>query len=115
MGILWEDSFWVFFFLTVVIGGGAAYMTGRALASTWRPIVQPILYTILLAAVVRFFHYALFGGDLLSVHYYVVDAAVLIGLALLGYRITRVGQMVRQYDWLYERAGPFAWREKTGG
>ncbi len=115
MGILWENSFPVFLALTVIIGGGAAYMTGRALAAHWRPIIQPILYTLLLAMVVRFFHYALFEGSLLSLHYYLVDAAVLIAAALLGYRITRVRQMVTQYSWLYERAGPFAWREKTGG
>ncbi|WP_136659372.1 DUF6867 family protein [Nitratireductor sp. XY-223] len=112
MGILWDTSFPTFLMLTVVIGGAAAYMTGRALAAHWRPIIQPVLYTLLLAAVVRFFHYALFGGALLSLHYYVVDAAVLISAALLGYRITRVRQMVTQYSWLYERSGPFSWREK---
>ncbi len=112
MGILWENSFATFLMLTVVIGGSAAYMTGRSLAAHWRPIIQPILYTLLLAAVVRFFHFALFGGTLLSIHYYVVDAAVLIAAALLGYRVTRVRQMVTQYSWLYERAGLFWWREK---
>ena len=112
MGILWETSFATFLMLTVVIGGSAAYMTGRALASRWRTLTQPILYTLLLAAVVRFFHFALFGGSLLSVHYFVVDAAVLIAAALLGYRVTRVRQMVTQYSWLYERAGLFSWREK---
>ncbi len=114
MGILWENSFGVFLVLTVIIGGGAAYMTGRALASHWRPIIQPILYTLLLAAVVRFFHFALFDGGLLSVHYFIVDAAVLIAATLLGYRLTRVRQMVTQYSWLYERAGLFNWREKAG-
>ena len=115
MGILWENSFTVFLILTVIIGGGAAYMTGRALASHWRPITQPILYTLLLALVVRFFHYALFEGSLMSLHYYAVDAVVLIAGTLLGYRITRVRQMVTQYSWLYKRAGPFAWREKVQG
>jgi hypothetical protein len=69
---------------------------------------------LLLACAVRFFHFALFEGTLLSLHYYVVDALVLIGISLLGYRLTRVRQMVTQYRWLYERSGPFFWREKKG-
>jgi predicted permease len=112
MGILWENSFLTFLFVTVIIGGGAAYMSGRSLASKWRPISQPILYMLLLGAAVRFFHFALFNGTLLSTHYYVVDTAVLIGISLLGYRLTRVTQMVSQYRWLYVRSGPFFWREK---
>ncbi|WP_333781691.1 DUF6867 family protein [Hoeflea prorocentri] len=112
MGILWDTSFTTFLFLTVIIGGGAGYMAGRALATHWRPIIQPILYMLLMAAVVRFFHFALFDGGLLSLHFYAVDAAVLIAAALLGYRVTRVRQMVTQYSWLYERSGPLSWREK---
>lgn len=114
MGILWEHSFLTFLFVTVIIGGGAGYLAGRSLASKWRPIYQPIFYMLLLGATVRFFHYALFDGTLLSLHYYLVDALVLIGISLLGYRLTRVKQMVTQYRWLYERSGPFAWREKKG-
>jgi len=38
---------------------------------------------------------------------------VLIAFALLGYRIRRVNQMVTLYAWLFERAGPFAWRDRT--
>lgn len=113
MGVLWETSFLPFLFVTVIIGGGAAYLAGRALAIGWRRIGKLVFYMLLLAGAVRFFHYALFGGTLLSVQYYVVDALVLIGFALLGYRLTRVRQMVTQYRWLYERAGPFFWRERT--
>lgn len=112
MGILWENSFLTFLFVTVIIGGGAGFLAGRALASSWTPIPQLMFYMLLLAAAVRFFHFSLFEGSLLSLHYYVVDALVLIGISLLGYRLTRVRQMVTQYRWLYERAGPFSWREK---
>lgn len=112
MGILWENSFWVFFFLTVLIAGGAAFATGRSLAQKWRSVMQPILYMLLLGAAVRFFHFALFEGTLLSLQYLVVDTVVLICISLLGYRLTRVGQMVSQYPWLYARSGPFAWRDK---
>jgi hypothetical protein len=112
MSLFIETSPWVFFILTVIIGGGAAYLAGRALAAKWRPLWQPLFYMLLLGLGVRFLQYALFGGNLLSVHYYLTDTAVLLAAALLGYRLTRVRQMVTQYSWLYERAGPFAWREK---
>lgn len=113
MGLIWENSFTVFFFLTVLIGGGAAYMTGRSLAEKWRSIKQPIFFMFILGAAVRFFHFSLFEGSLLSIQYYLVDTAVLIAIALTAYRLMRVGQMVSQYPWLYVRQGPFGWREKT--
>jgi hypothetical protein len=71
---------------------------------------QAVFYMVLLAAAIRFLHYALFGGTLLSFHYFLVDLAVLLVIALIGYRLTRVRQMVTQYHWLYRRRGPFAWR-----
>jgi len=113
MGILWEVDFVTFFFVTMVIGGGAAYMAGRALAGNWKPIGVLLFYVLLLGLGVRFFHFALFGGTLLTLHYYLVDSVVLAAFALLGYRIRRVNQMVSLYAWLYERAGPFAWRDRT--
>ncbi len=106
MSLFVEDSFWVFLFMTVIIGGGAAFLAGRSLAAKWRPSWMPVAYMIPLGLALRFFHYALFEGDLLSVHYFITDTAVLIAAALLGYRLTRVSQMVNQYPWLYERAGP---------
>ncbi|WP_373084373.1 DUF6867 family protein [Sneathiella sp.] len=112
MGIFWENSFTTFLFVTVIIGGGAGYLAGRSLASNWRPVPQLIFYMLLLGLAVRFFHFALFEGTLLSLQYYVVDTLVLIGISLLGYRLTRVSQMVAQYRWLYVRSGPFTWREK---
>ena len=38
MRLFVQDNFWVFLILTVVIGGGAAFLAGRALASQWRPV-----------------------------------------------------------------------------
>jgi hypothetical protein len=112
-GILYEEpSFWLFALVTVVMGGWAAWMTGRAMAVTWQPYLLGVAYFLLLAAAVRFIHYALFGGTLLSLHYYVVDALVLVALGSLGFRYTRARQMARQYRWLYERSGPLTWREK---
>jgi hypothetical protein len=61
---------------------------------------------------VRFIHYALFHGTLLTVQYYVVDAIVLMVIGSLGFRYYRARQMSTQYRWLYERTGPFSWRER---
>ncbi len=114
MSLFIENDPLVFLFLTVIIGGGAAFLAGRALASKWRPMWMPVAYMLPLTLAVRFFHYALFQGNLLSLHYFIADAAVLVVATLLGYRLTQVAHMVGQYPWLYKRAGPFAWRNKTG-
>ena len=115
-GVLYEEpSFWLFALVTVILGGWAAWMTGRACALTWRPTWRTILFLLLLTAAVRFIHYALFEGTLLSLHYYLVDAVVVVGIGLLGFRYTRARQMTTQYRWLYERTGPLTWRERTAG
>jgi hypothetical protein len=114
MTLLWhEGHFWVFLVITVIIGGGAAYLAGRGQAMKWRPIWMTVVYMLPLGAAVRFFHYALFGGVLTSLHYFITDTAVLILFALLGYRKTMTDKMVSQYPWLYERAGLLSWRAKS--
>ena len=55
-----EGSFGVFILVTVMLGGGAAALAGRAIAQTWRPWWQVIAYSLILGAAVRFFHFALF-------------------------------------------------------
>jgi len=107
-----EGSFGVFLLVTVALGGGAAWLTGRAVARTWRPGWQLIVYTLILGAAVRFIHFSLFGGTLLSLHYYLVDSAVCMGLAFLGFRAARVAQMVTQYGWINEPNGPMRWRRR---
>jgi len=92
----------------------AAYMTGQALANTWRPPWQVALYGAMLGLVDRFLVFALYDGALLSVGGYLIDAAILIAISWFAYRVTQVHRMVHQYPWLYERAGPFSWREKRG-
>jgi hypothetical protein len=108
-----DDGLRVFVVLTVILGGGAAYLAGRGLARTWRPLWRVFFYMALLACAVRFFHYALFDGALLSLYYYLVAYAVLLGAALLGFRIMRTTQMVTQYRWLYERTSPLTWRARN--
>lgn len=108
--LLWEVTFWEFLFVTVMLAGGAAYVTGRAVAKAWLGHAYLVWYVVLLAAATRFIHFALFRGSLLSVHYYVVDLIVLLIIAFAGFRITRATQMARQYGFAYERTGPFGWK-----
>jgi Domain of unknown function (DUF6867) len=114
MSWLSDDGLRVFLALTVIIGGGAAFLAGRGLARSWRPFWRVFLFMALLAGAIRFFHYALFNGALLSPYYYLVTYAVLLAAACLGYRSMRTTQMVTQYRWLYERTGPFTWRPRQG-
>ena len=105
-----EDSLGIFLLVTVVLGGGAAWLTGRAIAGTWRPAWQVAVYTLILSLAVRFIHFALFDSKLLSLHYYLVDYAVCLGFGMLGYRLMRVDQMVTRYSWIIAPAGGFSWR-----
>jgi hypothetical protein len=109
-GILYEDNFVNFLIVTVILGGAAAWMTGRACALTWRPYATLLLYLVILAAAVRFIHFAPLEGTLLSVHYYLVDFAVVLIIGFLGYRHTRMKQMTSRYAWLFKQAGPLAWK-----
>ncbi len=108
-----EGSLGVFVLVTIALGGGGAWLTGRAIAATWRPLWQVSLYSLLLALAVRFFHFALFGGTLLSFHYYVIDATICMGLGIAGFRQRRAQQMVEQYHWLNSRDGALGWRRKV--
>lgn len=112
LGLLWEVSASEFVFVTLILAGGAAYMTGRAAARGWMPIWQLVVYMVLLAAATRFIHFALFSGSLLSLYYYVVDLIVILAIAFAGMRITRSGQMATQYRFAYDRAGPFGWKKR---
>lgn len=121
MTVPYDTSLTAFLIITLTIGGGAAFMTGRAVASTWQPLWKAIAYTGLLAAAVRFLHYALAGGTAPAtlatsaaptlIGYYVVDGIVLVLITMLAYRITLASRMVAQYPWLYRRTGLFGWEE----
>lgn len=113
-GVLYEEhSVWLFLLVTLVLGGWLAIMTGRACAQTWRGIPETIAYLLVLGLAVRFAHFALFEGTLLSLHYYVVDTVIVSLIGLLSWRRTRADQMVHQYWWLYERTGPLTWTERS--
>src|SRR6266850_3835780 len=100
--LLYEEAYFgVFLLVTVALGGGAAWLAGRAIAQTWRPWWSIVPYMLILGLAVRFMHAALFGGTFLSLHFYAVDTAVAILFASLGFRLTRRSQMARQYGFLH--------------
>ena len=107
-------SFGVFIGLTVIIIGGAAVMTGRALADGWRSPVQVVFACFGLALADRFLIYALFGGELLHLSGFLIDFAVITAMALVAHRLTVVHKMVAQYPWRYERESLWTYREKSG-
>ena len=108
--LFWEVTFWEFVLVTVALGGGAAFMTGRATANEWLSVGQLVLYMCLLALAVRFIHFALFRGTLLSFQYYIADLIVLLAIAFFGRRLMRSRQMATQYGFEYERTGLLGWR-----
>jgi len=97
--------------VTGILGGGASWLSGRAIAGAWRPPWQVAIAALLLSGAARFIHDALFQGELLSAASYCCDTVIFLAVGLIGWRATRASQMVRQYPWLYARAGPLGWRE----
>jgi hypothetical protein len=97
--------------VTFVLGAGAAWLTGRAIAATWRPPGTVVAAVLLIAAAARFIHFALFNGRLLSVTSYAADACLFLVVGLIAWRATRAAQMVRQYPWLYARTSPLTWHK----
>jgi hypothetical protein len=112
-GLYTEESLLQIVLVTGLIGGGAAWLAGRAIAITWRPYGHVIGYMILLGGAVRFVHFALFEASLLSLPSYLVDTLYLTAVGSASWRITHVNQMVGQYPWLYERSGLWTWRART--
>jgi len=112
-GLLYEeDSLGVFLLVTLVLGGGAAALAGRAVALTWRPWWQVVVYMLMLGAALRFIHFALFEGTFLSIHYYAVDTLVCMAFGFAGFQAARAHRMIAQYPWINEPDGPLRWRRK---
>ncbi len=112
MGILLGEDPLVFGVLTILLGGGAAWLAGRAVAETWRPAWMAAASACGLALLTRFLTYGLFDGELLSLAGYIRDAAALTALALVAWRMRLAAKMTTQYPWLYRPAGPFSWRAR---
>ena len=115
-GVLYEEeSAWLFLLVTVLMGGWAGWMAARAIARGWRPLWQCVPALLAVAAAVRFIHFALFDGTLLSPNYYAVDAIVVMIVGAAGFQVTRTRQMTSQYRWLYEKTSPLTWRARQSG
>lgn len=104
----------VFVGLTLVVMGGCAVLTGQALGEGWKPLWMVYAYALLIGVGDRFLVFALFDGPLLSLSGFVVHTVALAILADAAFRVTRARRMVSQYPWLFERNGPFGWRELPG-
>jgi hypothetical protein len=107
-----DRTLYVFLLITVIIGGGAAWLTGRAIASTWRPWWHVVFYALVLGSVARFLQFALFEEPLLSPRGYLADASTCLLIGLMGFRVTRVTQMITRYGWINKRAGPMQWQRR---
>jgi hypothetical protein len=114
-GFYASESLFQIVLVTGVLGGGAAFLAGRAIAQTWRPFWHVIVYMLMLGAAVRFVHFALFEATLLSPASYTADTLYLLVVGALAWRMTRAAQMATQYYWLYERTGPLTWRPRAPG
>jgi hypothetical protein len=105
-----ENALSTFVLVTLLMGGSAAYASGKAIAQTWRPFWHIPIYMIGLTAAIRFFHYGLFEEPFLSLKSYAVDFTVALAAASFGYRLVRTRQMTTQYSWLFRRVGVLRWR-----
>ncbi len=115
--------------LTLIMFGGGGFMMGQALGETWRPWWHIVPYAALLAIGNQFLGFALFQGPFmvdslvstnsqpfgLALLAYLIEFAVIAAFAAFSFRMTQARKMTTQYPWLYERSGPFAWREKNSG
>jgi hypothetical protein len=134
------QALWTTLLMTMVLGGAAAFATGRAIALTWRSPGQLLLYCAMLAAVVGFLDYALFenpvipGGRIVAalalagespgaalpdlagaLAGFATTFAFVLAVALLAYRLTRSWQIGRQYGFAFVRKGLLFWQERPSG
>lgn len=89
-----------FLIIVVGLGGCGAWLAARAVARTWRPWWRAALWMLPLTAAVRFVQFALFQGDLAAPRYFLIDLAILVAVALVAHRRTRVHQMHTRYGWI---------------
>ena len=105
--------------ITILLGGPAAFATGKALASGWRSRSQLLGYVLLLSALTGFLCWALFevpvisasriahalgqgdvAGLLAALTGYGFTALILVTIAFLSFTHARRRQMARQYPFL---------------
>lgn len=94
------NGFWIFLLVTIAMGASTAYVSGKAIAETWRPFWHALFYALLIGCAVRFIHFALFEERLLSLGNYIIDCIVLFVATAAGYSVTRRRQLIEQYGGL---------------
>jgi len=113
-GLYVNEAWYQEIFITLVLGGGCAWLAGRAIASTWRSVWIAAIAAVPMALAVRFVHFALFNEPLLSLAPWLIETLIMVAIICLSFQRTRALQMVRQYYWLYEPKGPLGWRLRQG-
>ncbi len=110
---LLTEHFYIGELVFFLLACGGTWLTGRAVARIWQGPGTFLVYSLGLAAGVRFLHYALYGGPFLSLPHYLSDLVILAIIGVFAHRYTRTKQMINQYPWLYERASPLSWKSKA--
>lgn len=116
LAFVWEVSAAEFVIVTLALGGGGAWMIGRATALKWSGWGTLVAYVVLLTVAARFIHFSLFSGSFLlplgtlptALHYGLVDFAILMAIASAGRLFVRSRQMARQYGFRSRGAGSAA-------
>jgi len=106
-GILYEEqSLATFLFVTFVLGGAAAFLSGRAIARIWQPWWMTVPAAFAVGIGVRFIHFALFDAAFAVLRFFAVDTLIVFAFALAGYWVARERQMTRQYGVLKRETPP---------
>lgn len=106
------SSWMAYAFINLVLSGGAVWITGHAIAVSWKPLWHVLGYALLLSFATRFVLFALFEAELLSGIGLLVTLALLAAMGVLSFRLNRARKMVLQYPWLYVRSGLLGWRSR---
>lgn len=109
-GLYINEAWYQEIFITLILGGGCAWLAGRAIASTWRSVWIAVIAAVPMALAVRFVHFALYNEPLLAPAPWLIETLLMLAVICLSFQRTRAQQMVRQYYWLYESSGPLGWR-----
>ena len=84
-------------------------------AAPWRDLAagwQVVFYMLILGGAVRFVHFSLFGGTLLSCLLCRRQRDLHGRGRFYGFRAARAAQMVTQYRWINAPDGRLRWRRK---
>lgn len=90
----------VFFGVTLVLGGLAAFASGRSVARGWRPPALLALYAVPLAFATRFLHWSLFGEPIFAPAPALIAYSYALAVEGLGWRLAHDALVRRQYPWL---------------